>query len=162
MNGVHSASRVNERSQEVIENKGHHFITNCNSQEVFENKAVIFCKAKRSLMHRGLSVSRHGNGLALTKIILDIRQGWPGKTQNEPKKSLIINKSSLKRTQNEPERTQARLAAFRTSLLASMHALKGGKNRAGTKPKRIQTNPGFLDSVRSDYQACFRKAWRAS
>ena len=55
MNCVHSESRFNERSQEVIENKGHHFITNCNSQEVFENKWVILCKAKRLLISKALS-----------------------------------------------------------------------------------------------------------
>jgi hypothetical protein len=43
-----------ERSQEVIENKGDHFIANCNSQEVFENKWVISCKAKRLLMYHKL------------------------------------------------------------------------------------------------------------
>jgi hypothetical protein len=36
----------NERSQEVIENKGDHFIANCESQEVSENKGVIFVKPR--------------------------------------------------------------------------------------------------------------------
>jgi hypothetical protein len=44
-----SLSKFNERSQEVIENKGDRFIANCYSQEVYESKAVILCKAKRLL-----------------------------------------------------------------------------------------------------------------
>ena len=46
-----------ERSQEVIENKGDRFITNCNSQEVSENKWVIFCKAKRLLIGMALATN---------------------------------------------------------------------------------------------------------
>jgi len=54
-------AQFNERSQEVIENKGDHFITNCNSQEVFENKWVIFCKAKRLVILNGLSTNERTN-----------------------------------------------------------------------------------------------------
>ena len=55
--GANLKSQWYERSQEVIENKGDHFITNCNSQEVFENKWVILCKAKRLLIRNGLSTN---------------------------------------------------------------------------------------------------------
>ena len=46
--------KINERSQEVIENKGDHFIANCKSQYVHENKWLILCKAKRLLINQVL------------------------------------------------------------------------------------------------------------
>jgi hypothetical protein len=41
-----SEQKLNERSQEVAENKGDHFIANCKSQEVDENKGLIFVKPR--------------------------------------------------------------------------------------------------------------------
>jgi hypothetical protein len=37
-------TKNNERSQEVIENKGDRFIANCKSQQVYENKGFISVK----------------------------------------------------------------------------------------------------------------------
>ena len=84
-------SGFNERSQEVVENKGHHFITDCNSQEVYENKRVILCKAKRLLMHRGLSVSRGGIEDGFTKILLDIYPSGGGQKNAKRTQEVLYN-----------------------------------------------------------------------
>jgi hypothetical protein len=41
-----ASKKTYERSQEVIENKRDRFITDCESQEVYENKGVIFVKPR--------------------------------------------------------------------------------------------------------------------
>ena len=51
-------AKFNERSQEVIENKRDRFIANCKSQEVYENKGVNFCKAKRLLINKHVNAER--------------------------------------------------------------------------------------------------------
>jgi hypothetical protein len=40
------SKKFNERSQEVIENKRDRFLQNMESQEVYENKGVVFVKPR--------------------------------------------------------------------------------------------------------------------
>jgi hypothetical protein len=62
------------------------------------------------------------------------------KIENEPKKCFRINKSSQKRTQNEPKRTQALQVLRDLTLLQSTRRFPANENEPRANPKRTRRN----------------------
>jgi hypothetical protein len=99
---------------------------------------TYFCKAKRLLMHKGLSVLGLNESGAYHSRVVAIPPGVCPKHQNKPEKYFRINKSWQKRTRNEPERTREVRAMCRANHLESAERLGMVKGERETNLNELE------------------------